>query len=84
MSEHVNQPLKVLGNRIRERRKIIGWSQELLADKATLDRSYVGGVERGERNISFLTLCLIVQALDCDVAELTAGIPKKITAICSD
>lgn len=40
---------------------------------ASTDRSYVGGVERGERNITFLTLCRLCDALKCDVAALTAG-----------
>ncbi len=50
-------------------------SQEGLAFSAALDRSYVGGVERGERNISFLTLVKIAKCLKCDIAELTKDIP---------
>ncbi|MFI4950842.1 MAG: helix-turn-helix domain-containing protein [Caulobacterales bacterium] len=67
--------LKTLGARIRERRKSLGWSQEEMAGAAEIDRSYVGGVERGERNISFLTLCLLAQTLRCDVASLAHGLP---------
>ena len=44
--------LIVFGNRIRELRKEKGWSQEELALRSGLDRSYVGGVERGVRNIA--------------------------------
>ena len=51
-------------------------AQEELALIASMDRSYVGGVERGERNITFLTLCRLCDALKCDVAALTVGIPK--------
>lgn len=69
------EPLETLGLRIRERRKSIGWTQEELADNADIDRSYIGGVERGERNLTFNILCQICRALDCDVASLTKGIP---------
>lgn len=68
--------LKELGNRIREKRKACGWTQEDLADNAGIDRSYIGGVERGERNLTFNVLCQICEALRCDVAALTKGIPE--------
>lgn len=67
--------LRELGQRIKEKRKSLHWTQETLADKAGIDRSYIGGVERGERNLTFTVLCQICQALDCDVAELTNNIP---------
>lgn len=68
--------LDELGNRIRAKRKELGWTQEELAAKADIDRSYIGGVERGERNPTFTMLCDICESLSCDVAELTAGLPK--------
>lgn len=68
--------LEELGNRIREKRKARGWTQEELADNAGIDRSYIGGVERGERNLTFKVLCQICGALRCDVATLTKGIPE--------
>jgi Predicted transcriptional regulators len=68
--------LKQLGNRIREKRKTLGWSQEELAAKADIDRSYIGGVERGERNLTFTILCQVCTALGCDVAALTKGLPR--------
>jgi transcriptional regulator with XRE-family HTH domain len=64
-----------LGSRIRQKRSAIGWTQERLAAEADLDRSYVGGIERGERNITFSVLCQICSALRCDVAFLTKGLP---------
>lgn len=69
--------LKALGRRIREGRKALGWTQEELADEARLDRSYVGGIERGERNITFTKLCQICAALGCDVASITRELPEK-------
>lgn len=67
--------LITLGQRIRQRRKSFHWTQEYLADRAQIDRSYIGGVERGERNLTFTVLCKICIALNCDVAELTSKIP---------
>lgn len=68
--------LKILGERIRRLRKSRGLTQESLADVAKVDRSYLGGVERGERNITFNMLCQICRALGCDVAALTNNLPK--------
>ena len=70
--------LMTLGNRIRERRKILNLTQEELAAKADIDRSYIGGVERGERNVTFIMLCNICVALECDVAALTNGLPGML------
>lgn len=70
--------LQELGKRIRKKRQVLGWTQEALAAHADIDRSYIGGVERGERNLSFTLLCDICLALSCDVAELTEGIPEPI------
>ena len=67
--------LKVLGGRIRERRKSLNWTQEYLAGKAGIDRPYMGGVERGERNLTFTILYQICIALSCDIAELAKNIP---------
>jgi transcriptional regulator with XRE-family HTH domain len=67
----------VLGGRIRTIRKKRGLSQENMALEANLDRSFVGAVERGERNASFLTLCAIAQVIGCDVGTLTKGLPLK-------
>lgn len=68
--------IEELGNRIREKRKALGWTQEELAAKAEIDRSYIGGVERGERNLTFTMLCEICSALGCDVAALTKHLPE--------
>lgn len=70
-----NPLLKLLGMRIREMRKSHGWTQEELADQAGIDRSYIGGVERGERNLTFTILCQICLAMQCDIATLTHELP---------
>ena len=49
---------------MRQLRKARGWSQEEFAHRVGLDRSYIGGVERGERNVSLENICLIAKALD--------------------
>lgn len=66
--------LILLGQNIRKTRKEIGLSQEALAQESGLDRSYIGGIERGERNISISSLCKIAAALKKDVSFLTEGI----------
>lgn len=56
-------PLRRFGDQVRKLRKRKGLSQEALAFEAELDRTYVGGVERGERNISILNILKIARAL---------------------
>lgn len=58
------------GMRIRQLRHVAGLSQEALADRARLDRSYVGSVERGERNISLENIEKLSNALGCTPSEL--------------
>lgn len=70
-----NPYLDILGTRIRERRRELGMSQEGLAHAACLDRSYIGRVERGEQNLTFVALVRLCRAMACDVAFLTVGLP---------
>ncbi len=58
------------GERVRELRKQKGLSQEALALACELDRTYIGGVERGERNISLVNIHRIADALGVTVREL--------------
>jgi transcriptional regulator with XRE-family HTH domain len=71
----VDPYLDILGQRIRAKRKELGMSQEGLANEAGLDRSYVGRIERGEDNLTFVSLVRLCRAMDCDVASLTTGLP---------
>jgi transcriptional regulator with XRE-family HTH domain len=64
-----------LGSRIRIARIALGYNQRGFAAACGLTRTYVGGVERGERNVSFSGLCTLCTALGCDIAALTQGIP---------
>ena len=65
-----------LGYRIRGARKVLGYNQKVFAAKCRLNPSYLGGVERGERNITFDVLCAICVGLSCDIAAITKCIPK--------
>ncbi len=58
------------GRRVRELRKGRGFSQERFAAASGLDRSYYGGVERGERNVSLENIAAIARALDAPIREL--------------
>jgi transcriptional regulator with XRE-family HTH domain len=52
-------------------------SQEGLAHEAGLDRSHVGRIERGEHNLTFVSLIKLCRAMKCDVAALTEGLPTS-------
>jgi transcriptional regulator with XRE-family HTH domain len=70
-----NVELVRLGRRIRRARKLLGFSQKGFATECGLDRSYLGGVERGNRNVTFGVLCTICDGLTCDIAAVSKGIP---------
>jgi transcriptional regulator with XRE-family HTH domain len=59
-----------LGKRIRELRKAKGFSQENFAYEVGLDRTYMGSVERGERNIAAINLIRIAKTLKVEVGDL--------------
>ena len=63
-----------LGRNLRAAREAKGWSQEQLAFKAGVHRTYVGGVERGEYNITVLTLRRFTQSLGSTVQEAFRGV----------
>lgn len=56
--------LAAFGRRVRAAREARGWTQEDLADEAELDRTYIGGIERGQRNVAILALNKLADALD--------------------
>ena len=62
--------LKRLGEAVRARRKARGLSQEALADAAGIDRSHMGKIERGERNVTLLNVLRIAAALHGSAADL--------------
>lgn len=66
----VDIDLAQFGKRVRTLRERLGLSQEELADKAGIHRTYVGGVERGERNLGLKNVFRIAKALGVSVSEL--------------
>jgi len=62
------------GERVRRLRKAKGWSQEDFAYECGLDRTYVGGIERGERNVALRNIQLLAKALDVSISELAKGL----------
>ena len=75
--ENDNVELLRLGRRIQTERKLLGLTQDGFARDCGLNRSHFGGIERGERNLTFLVLCKICSQLRCDVAQVTQGIPRS-------
>jgi transcriptional regulator with XRE-family HTH domain len=73
MTGEVASILRQFGNRVRELRQKRSWSQEELAHRCQLDRSYIGGVERGERNVSLVNVHKIAKALGVRIRSLFDG-----------
>lgn len=63
-----------LGKQIRKLREEKGFSQEDFAYEVGLDRTYMGGIERGERNVAALNLIRIAKTLKIEVGELFPSI----------
>lgn len=63
-------PNKIVGKKIRQLRLVRGLSQEEFAGECQLHRTYVGSVERGERNITLITLKKFANALKVSMATL--------------
>lgn len=63
-------PRVLFGRRLAQVRKQKGWSQEKLALESGIARSYLGGVERGQRNIALINICKLAETLDVPVGEL--------------
>ena len=66
--------LNDFGKRIRDLRKSMGLSQEALADACGLDRTYIAGIERGERNVSLRNIRIIANSLEITISDLMKGI----------
>jgi len=74
LSQKERKAIRVgFGKLLREKRHALGISQEELAFQSGLHRTYVGSVERGERNLSLENIFVLAKTLHCDPREL---IPK--------
>jgi transcriptional regulator with XRE-family HTH domain len=62
------------GKTLRQRRNKLGVSQEAFADMCELDRSYIGGIERGERNVALVNIERIAKTLRISISDLFRGV----------
>jgi transcriptional regulator with XRE-family HTH domain len=67
--EHESLILKKFGSRVRDLRKSRGLSQEELASRADLHRTYIGMIERAEKNITLLNIEKLAIALNIEIAQ---------------
>ena len=68
-------PNRLLSDNVRALRMKLGWSQEALAEKCGLHRTYIGAIERGERNITLVTLSRLATALGVAPSALISSQP---------
>jgi len=73
---HRHHTLTRFGLNVRRRREAAGLSQEALAEKANLDRTYISGIERGTRNPTVLSAARVAAALKTSLAQLFNGVAK--------
>ena len=66
----------IVGRNVRRLRLAAGLSQEAFAHACGLHRTYIGAVERGERNITLTTLARIARALGISPVELLGGVAR--------
>lgn len=69
----MSEQLRRFGLNVRRLRQAQGLSQESLASLAGLHRTYVGGIERGERNVTITNVIKLARALDVEPARLLEG-----------
>lgn len=74
MAEPISLAARTLGERVRARRLKLGLSQEALADQAGIHWTFLGQVERGQRNINLHNLLKVAAGLGIDPAELVRGL----------
>jgi predicted transcriptional regulator len=80
MAERDPDPPSTFGARVRARRVELGMSQEELGAAAGLHRTYIGSLERGERNVSLLNIVRVAEALAVDPGDLVRGLAVTPTA----
>ena len=62
------------GKALRQRRNKLGVSQEAFVDMCELDRTYIGGIERGERNVALVNIEKLAKTLRVSISELFRGV----------
>lgn len=74
MAKRISASTEELGRRVRALRIDLELTQEELAERTQLHWTYIGSVERGQRNISLLNICRLAKALEVDAGELVTGL----------
>ena len=70
--------LLAFGEAVRHRRKELGFSQEAFGDACGIDRSYMGGIERGEHNLALINIMKIIEALGLKPSEFFSDLDGDI------
>lgn len=73
----INNPKEIFAANVRRIRKATGLSQEELADRANLHRTYISSVERAQRNTSLENIYIIAEALGVEASELLKPVVGK-------
>jgi transcriptional regulator with XRE-family HTH domain len=76
MPEPLSPATETFGRRVRERRNALGLSQEALAEQCGVHWTFLGQVERGQRNLSLHNMLKIAGGLGVDPAELVKGLTR--------
>jgi transcriptional regulator with XRE-family HTH domain len=74
MPQPLSDATRLLGERVRARRAALGLSQEALADRCGVHWTFLGQVERGQRNLSLHNLLKLADGLGVDPADLLKGL----------
>ncbi|MGH1552474.1 helix-turn-helix domain-containing protein [Streptomyces sp. L7] len=73
----ISDAAETFGARVRARRNELGKSQERLADDSGMHWTFIGQVERGQRNVSLHNILKLAEALGVDAAELVRGLKSS-------
>ena len=76
--ERDDEFLRVLGQVLAARRREVGISQEELAHRSRLNRTYIADVERGARNVAVLNLVKLAEGLDTELSDLLASVEESL------
>jgi transcriptional regulator with XRE-family HTH domain len=69
--------LVAFGELVRRHRKALGYSQEAFGDECEIDRSYMGGIERGEHNLALVNILKIIKALQLEPSAFFEGLNSE-------
>lgn len=68
--------LVAFGEAVRRRRKALGYSQEAFGDVCGIDRSYMGGIERGEHNLALINILKVIEGLGIQPSDFFKDLDK--------